>query len=79
MAEIEHLKTLQAVRERSRLVLQAAKDGKTNNFDYHPERMKDVTEFVASVIDVSIIIIIIIVYFISMPCYRSALTRLSAA
>lgn len=52
MAEIEYLKTLQAVRERSRLVLDAAKQGKTNNFDFHPERMQHVTEFVAGVIDV---------------------------
>jgi len=53
MADIEYLKTLQAVRERSRLVLEAARQGKTNNFVFHEERMKDVTEFVASVIDVN--------------------------
>jgi len=51
MADIEYLKTLQAVRERLRLVLEAARQGKTNNFVFHEERMKDVTEFVASVID----------------------------
>ncbi|KAH7033480.1 uncharacterized protein B0I36DRAFT_430689 [Microdochium trichocladiopsis] len=51
MADIEYLKTLQAVRERSRLVLEAAKQGKTNNFTFHQDRMQDVTEFVASVID----------------------------
>lgn len=54
MADIEYLKTLQAVRERSRLVLEAARQGKTNNFVFHEDRMKDVTEFVASVIDVSL-------------------------
>lgn len=53
MADIEYLKTLQAVRERSRLVLEAARQGKTNNFVFHEDRMKHVTEFVASVIDVS--------------------------
>ncbi|KAK6084643.1 urg3 [Seiridium cupressi] len=48
--EITHLLSLQAVRERSQLVLQAAKEGKLNSFDYDEPRMTDVANFVIDII-----------------------------
>lgn len=51
-SDIEYLKSLQAVRERSRIVLKRAQNGSLNNFIYDESRMKDTAEFVAGVISV---------------------------
>lgn len=51
-SDIEYLKSLQAVRERSRIVLDRAQKGSLNNFIYDESRMKDTAEFVAGVISV---------------------------
>ncbi|KAH6669692.1 hypothetical protein F5X68DRAFT_216014 [Plectosphaerella plurivora] len=48
--DIEYLKSLQAVRERSRIVFKAANDGKLNNFDYHPDKFAACADLVESVI-----------------------------
>ncbi|KAK8058568.1 hypothetical protein PG994_009016 [Apiospora phragmitis] len=47
---ISYLLSLQAVRDRSRLVLKAAGEGALDNFDYHYERMPEVADFVLGVI-----------------------------
>jgi hypothetical protein len=52
MADIEYLKSLQAVRERAHLVLKAAEQGALSHFHYDPARMPAVVEFVAGVISV---------------------------
>ncbi|KAK8113194.1 hypothetical protein PG984_013720 [Apiospora sp. TS-2023a] len=49
--DISYLLSLQAVRDRSRLVLKAAEEGALNNFEYHAERLPDVAGFVLKVID----------------------------
>ncbi|PTB40287.1 hypothetical protein M441DRAFT_195894 [Trichoderma asperellum CBS 433.97] len=49
-SDIEYLKSLQAVRERSRIVLERARNGSLNNFIYDESRMKETAEFVAGVI-----------------------------
>lgn len=51
--EIAYLLSLQAVRDRSRLVLQAAEEGALNSFDYDAQRMPEVADFVLGVISVS--------------------------
>lgn len=48
--EVQYLKSLQAVRERSKVVFEAAKEGSLNNFVYNADRMLTVVELVASVI-----------------------------
>lgn len=53
-SDIEYLKSLRAVRERSQIVLEAARKGDLNNFVYDEGRMKETAEFVAGVISVSI-------------------------
>jgi hypothetical protein len=50
--EITYLLSLQAVRERSRAVLQAAKEGLLNSFDYDEQRMNEVAKFVIDIIKV---------------------------
>lgn len=50
--QLSYLKGLQAVRERSRLVLEAANQGALNNFDYYPERLSNVADKVSSIIEV---------------------------
>lgn len=54
-SEIDYLKSLRAVRERSRIVLEAARNGGLNNFVLDEGRMKETAEFVAGVISVSLI------------------------
>lgn len=54
--DISYLLSLQAVRDRSRLVLKAAEEGALNNFEYHSERMPEVADFVLNVISVSPVI-----------------------
>ncbi|KAL6693436.1 hypothetical protein J3F84DRAFT_380817 [Trichoderma pleuroticola] len=49
-SEIDYLKSLRAVRERSRIVLEAARNGGLNNFVLDEGRMKETAEFVAGVI-----------------------------
>lgn len=53
-SEIDYLKSLRAVRERSRIVLEAARNGGLNNFVLDEGRMKETAEFVAGVISVSL-------------------------
>ena len=50
--DIAYLLSLQAVRERSRLVLQAAKEGSLNSFDYDEPRMTEVANVVIDIIKV---------------------------
>lgn len=52
MADIEYLKSLQAVRERAQLVLKAAEQGALSHFRYNPARMPAVVDFVARIISV---------------------------
>ncbi|KAK6216509.1 hypothetical protein LQW54_003515 [Pestalotiopsis sp. IQ-011] len=49
-SEITYLLSLKAVRERSRLVLQAAKEGALNSFDYDEPRMSEVSKVVIDII-----------------------------
>lgn len=51
--EVEYLKSLQAVRERSKIVMQAAEDGALNSFNYHAEKMDEVVKLIAELISVS--------------------------
>ena len=53
-SDIQYLKSLRAVRERSRIVLEAARNGGLNNFKLDEPRMKETAEFVAGVISVSV-------------------------
>ena len=52
MADIEHLKSLQAVRERANLVLEAATRNELTHFTYHPDKMDEVAEYVSGIINV---------------------------
>ncbi|KAL7815849.1 DUF1688 domain-containing protein [Trichoderma gracile] len=49
-SDIQYLKSLRAVRERSRIVLEAARNGGLSNFELDESRMKETAEFVAGVI-----------------------------
>jgi hypothetical protein len=49
---IKYLLSLGAVRDRARLVGEAAAAGKLSHFDVHEERLNDVADFVVSVIKV---------------------------
>jgi len=51
-SEVKYLLSLGAVRDRAKLVGEAAQAGKLSNFDVHEERLGDVAEFVTSVIKV---------------------------
>ncbi|OJJ08752.1 hypothetical protein ASPVEDRAFT_47925 [Aspergillus versicolor CBS 583.65] len=50
MADIEYLKSLQAVRERAQLVLQAACKDELSHFHYNAAKMSTVAEFVTGII-----------------------------
>jgi len=52
MADIEHLKSLQAVRERANMVLKAAENNELTHFSYHPNKMGEVAEYVIGIINV---------------------------
>ena len=52
MADIEYLKSLQAVRELAHLVLEAAKQDALTYFHYVPARMPTAADFVAGIINV---------------------------
>ncbi|KAH6608315.1 hypothetical protein Trco_004628 [Trichoderma cornu-damae] len=49
-SDIKYLKSLRAVRERSRIVLEAARNGGLNNFVYDEGRMRETAEYVVGVI-----------------------------
>jgi hypothetical protein len=49
---INHLLSLQAVREKAHIVFDLAKQGLLNHFDYHPDRLDAVVEFVVGIIQV---------------------------
>ncbi|KAI1761835.1 DUF1688-domain-containing protein [Hypoxylon sp. FL1150] len=49
--DIAYLLSLQAIRERSRIVFEAARNGRLHSFDYDEQRMSAVADFVISVID----------------------------
>lgn len=53
MADIEYLKSLQAVRDRANLVLKAAEQGQLTHFHYHADKMPIVADYVAAIITVS--------------------------
>jgi hypothetical protein len=50
--EVKYLLSLGAVRDRAKLVGEAAAAGKLSNFDVHEERLGGVAEYVTSVIKV---------------------------
>lgn len=52
MSDIEYLKSLQAVRERAQLVLQAASRDELSHFHYDAAKMSTVVEFVTGIITV---------------------------
>lgn len=49
---VKYLLSLGAIRDRAKVVGQAAKDGNLNHFDVHEDRLDDVADFVTSVIKV---------------------------
>ncbi|KAI1394735.1 DUF1688-domain-containing protein [Hypoxylon fuscum] len=49
--DIAYLLSLQAVRDRSQIVLKAAREGRLHNFEYDEKRMTAVADFVISVIE----------------------------
>jgi hypothetical protein len=51
--EVKYLFSLEAVRERANIVYDAAKEGRLSNFDFHPDRMQDATDYVVSIIEVN--------------------------
>ena len=51
-SNIKYLLSLQSIRERARLVWKAAQANELSHFDFHPERLDAVADFVASVIKV---------------------------
>lgn len=55
MADIEYLKSLQAVRERASLVLKAAENNELTHFSYHPSKMGEVAEYVTGIINVCLV------------------------
>jgi hypothetical protein len=50
--EVKYLLSLRAVRDRAKIVGEAAQAGELSHFDLHEDRMDDVADFVASVIKV---------------------------
>lgn len=51
--DIEYLLSLEAVRERSRIVFEAAKKNELSHFDYHADKLPEAAAYVTSVINVS--------------------------
>jgi hypothetical protein len=51
-SNVKYLLSLHAIRERAKIVGDAAPAGKLSHFDFHEDRMDDVAEFVMSVIKV---------------------------
>ena len=50
--QVTYLLSLGAIRERAKIVGEAAKAGKLSHFDVHEDRLDDVADFVTSVINV---------------------------
>lgn len=51
--DIEYLLSLEAVRERSRIVFEAAKKDELSHFTYHASKLSEAAAYVTSVINVS--------------------------
>jgi hypothetical protein len=51
--DIEYLLSLEAVRERSQIVFEAAQKNELSHFDYHADKLPEAAAFVTSVINVS--------------------------
>lgn len=49
---VQYLLSLGSIRDRAKVVGQAAKDGNLNHFDVHEDKLDDVADFVTSVIKV---------------------------
>lgn len=49
---VKYLLSLGAIRDRAKIVGQAAKEGNLNHFDVHEDKLDDVADFVTSVIKV---------------------------
>jgi hypothetical protein len=49
---VKYLLSLRAVRERAKIVWDAAKEGSLSHFDLHEEKINDAADFVTSVIKV---------------------------
>lgn len=52
--QVKYLLSLEAIRERSSIVYDAAKNNKLTNFDFHPERLDAVATYVSGLIEVSL-------------------------
>lgn len=52
MADVEYLKSLQAVREQAHLVLEAASHDALSHFHYNPANMSLVADYVSGIITV---------------------------
>ena len=50
--EIKYLLSLAAIREKAKIVWEAAQAGNLTHFDLHEDRLDDVADFVTSVIQV---------------------------
>ena len=51
-SDIQYLLSLQAVRDRSHKVFDAAKRGALNHFEFHPEKLPIATDYIVNVISV---------------------------
>lgn len=54
-SDYDYLLSLQAIREQAAKVYAVAKDGKLKHFDFNPDRMQNVADYVSKLIDVGII------------------------
>lgn len=50
--QVKYLLSLQAIRERAKIVWDAAQAGKSSHFDVHAHKLNDVANYVTSVIKV---------------------------
>jgi hypothetical protein len=51
-SQVKYLLSLCAIRERAKIVGDAAQDGKLSHFNLHEDRLDDVADFVTSIIKV---------------------------
>lgn len=51
-SQVQYLLSLHAIRERAKVVGEAAKSRKLSHFEVHEDKLDDVVDFVASVIKV---------------------------
>ena len=51
-SQVKYLLSLRSIRERAKIVGDAAKSGKLSHFDLHEDRLDEVADFVTSVIKV---------------------------